>query len=189
MISNLLNALWYQGRLVLALLALALFLAVLGRLTGASRAPPVVLGNLLGGFALFALSCRLVQASAPATHTPPGLGPWTLAALVLLLLQIALGGLVSAGAAGAGCDAGGACTVHGAGAFVLAALLLALAWAAWRGRARRSAATLALLLLAQGALGLRLAAGDPPLALALAHNLGAALLLAALLALLPAPRR
>ena len=56
--------LWREGRMVLGLLALALFLAILGRWTADSRLPAVVLGNLLAGFALFALSCRLLLAAS-----------------------------------------------------------------------------------------------------------------------------
>ena len=55
---------WRAGRLSLALLALALFLAVLGRMGGTSRTPFVALGNLLAGFAMFAVSVRLLAASS-----------------------------------------------------------------------------------------------------------------------------
>ena len=53
--------LWREGRIALGLLALALFLAILGRWTTDARVPAVMLGNLLAGFALFALSCRLLR--------------------------------------------------------------------------------------------------------------------------------
>lgn len=95
---------WPQGRLVLWLLALALFLAVLGRATADSRLPAVVLANLLAGFAMLALSWRLVRATGGRVEGGAGLPrPWVLAGLVLLVLQIGLGGLVSAAYAGLSC--------------------------------------------------------------------------------------
>ena len=53
--------LWPQGRLALGLLGLALFLAVLGRWTAHARIPAVTLGNLLGGFVMFAVSFGLAS--------------------------------------------------------------------------------------------------------------------------------
>jgi cytochrome c oxidase assembly protein subunit 15 len=175
-----------QGRLVLGLLALALFLAVLGRMGGASRAPAVGLGNLVAGLAMFALSVRLVQSSVAPGAGVASLRGWTLGALGLLLLQIALGGLVSVLQLSARCGDTGLCQWHRATALVLLALLVPLGIAAWRRGARGPGAALAVLALAQAGLGL-LQLGWPglPLALGLAHNLIAALLLAVLLALLP----
>ncbi|HJV63873.1 MAG TPA: COX15/CtaA family protein [Albitalea sp.] len=106
---------WRAGRHALVLLALALFLAVLGRWTASARVPAVTLGNLLAGFAMFAWSVRLAQTAGPA-HRPTGssVHGWAAAGAALLVVQIALGGLVSAGHAGlacpqlAGCDASGA---------------------------------------------------------------------------------
>ena len=101
---------WREGRLVLALLALALFLAVLGRWTADSRLPAVVLGNLLAGFAMVAVSWRLLAAVAPARSRAAVAPNWVRLAAAVVLAQIALGGLVSAGYAGlscpqlAGCD-------------------------------------------------------------------------------------
>ena len=93
-----------EGRMVLWLLALALFLAILGRWTAGARVPAVTLGNLLGGFALFAVSCRLAwtlnQRPVPA---PRWLARWAWTGGVLLVLQVLLGGLVSAGHAGLSC--------------------------------------------------------------------------------------
>lgn len=108
--------LWPQGRMVLALLALALFLAILGRWTTDAKVPAVMLGNLLAGFAMFALSCRLALAATPhaAAAAQPRLARWAWAGLALLTLQVVLGGLLSAGHAGlscpqlTGCDTGGA---------------------------------------------------------------------------------
>lgn len=79
----------------LGLLALALFLAGLGLRTGASRLPAVALGNLLGGFAMLALSWRLAASDAPRAlpHGPPA--RWAGATFALLAMQVALGGLLS----------------------------------------------------------------------------------------------
>ncbi len=106
------------GWMTLALLALALFLAVLGRWSSGARVPAVAIGNLLGGFAMLALCWRLRQevsgqtggaaASATATDTaePSGLArmqAWAWLGVIVLLCQIALGGLVSAGYASLSC--------------------------------------------------------------------------------------
>lgn len=177
--------LWPQGRLVLALLALALFLAVLGRMGGASRAPAVTLGNLLGGFAMFALACRLVQACGTRAASVASLRRWTLAGLALLALQIALGGAVSAGPWADRCDASILCQVHRLAALAVVGLLLPLGVAAWRRGERRLGAALAVLVLLQAGLGVAFLSSAQPLALALAHNVVGALLLATLVALLP----
>jgi heme a synthase len=206
-----------EGRMVLGLLALALFLAILGRWTAGARVPAVTLGNLLGGFALFALSCRLAwtlsqrSASAPS---PRWLARWTWIGGALLVLQVLLGGLVSAGHAGLSCPQLAGCetaagswqllnpwyepsfdradpthpagalvhALHRAGAWVLAAVLLPLGIVAWRKGRRAGAWLLALLMLQAGA-GAALVLGGLPLAVALVHNILAALLLAAMLAL------
>lgn len=107
-------ALWPEGRMALALLALALFLAVLGRWTAQSRLPAVTLGNLLGGFAMFALSVRMALLAAAPHSARPGaapLAPWAWLAGLLLLAQVALGGLVSAGHAGLSCPTWGDCNL------------------------------------------------------------------------------
>lgn len=203
-------ALTGPGRLVLALLALALFLAVLGRLTADSRLPAVVLGNLLAGFGMLAASWRLVVATAAPRPALPA--SWTWATLALLVGQVVLGGLVSAAYAGAscpqlaGCDLGAASWAvldpwrapdpavpagAGAGLHLLhrgwglaatgAAVVLGVA--AWQ-RGRRSGAVVVLLALAELAAGFLLVAWRQPLALALVHNVLAALLLAAVAGLM-----
>lgn len=177
-----------QGRLVLGLLGLALFLAVLGRMAGPSRAAFVGVANLLGGLAMFALSLRLVQATgawAPAATAPR---TWTLAALVLLLLQIAMGGLVSVTQLSDRCGEAALCQWHRGTALAVLALLVPLGIVALRRGARVLGGVLVLLALAQAALGLAMLwLPAVPLAMGLAHNVLAGLLLAALLALLPAP--
>jgi cytochrome c oxidase assembly protein subunit 15 len=204
--------LWREGRLALALLACALFLAVLGRSTAQARVPAVAIGNLLGGFVMLALAWRLARSAGTtpgAPHDP--LARWAWLGVALLLWQIALGGLVSTSFAGlscpelSGCDASAsswrtldpwrepqwdaaevtnpagalAHGLHRASALVVAGVLLALAAAAWHRGRPRAAATLVALLAVQAGLGVVLVAGQLPLAAALAHNLVAALLLAA----------
>ncbi len=179
-----------QGRLVLGLLALALFLAVLGRMAGPSRAAFVGVGNLLAGLAMFALSVRLVQASAgaPSSAATPTRA-WTLAALVLLLLQIAMGGLVSVTQLSDRCGDAALCQWHRGTALAVLALLVPLGVLAMRRGARILGGALVLLAVVQAAMGLvMLWVPAVPLALALAHNVIAALLLAGLLAMLPPPR-
>ena len=206
-----------EGRMVLGLLALALFLAILGRFTAGTRVPAVTLGNLLGGFALFALSCRLATTLGREPAAASGIGAlvhWARFGAALLVLQILLGGLLSAGHAGLSCPYLPGCetaagswqllnpwhvapidqndpthpagslvhAVHRAGMWVVAAVLLPLGFACWRSGRRAGAWLLALLAL-QAALGAGLILGGLPLTLALAHNIGAALLLAVLLAL------
>ncbi len=91
-----------EGAIALALLGLALFLAVLGRWSSAARIPAITLGNLLGGFAMVALCARLAVAGVPVPALR--LRVWVAAATLLLLTQIALGGLVSASYAALSCS-------------------------------------------------------------------------------------
>lgn len=173
------------GRLAAALLALGVFLAVLGRMAGDSRAAPVVMANLLAGFAMFALACRLALALRPPARavTPASRAAPRLAMLALLLLglQVALGAAVGPTA----CEGSLACGAHRLGGLATTAVLVAAGVLAWRcgGLAARAVVVLAL---TQAVLGLVVAEAASPLALAVAHNLLAALLGAALLALVPA---
>ena len=176
-------ALWPQGRLVLVLLGLGLFLAILGRMAGDSRAALVTLGNLLGGFAMFAFSVRLAQASGPPRATLPVSRAWAFATFVLLLLQAGLGALVSAGHLITRCGEAALCEWHRMAGVALAAVLLALAWRARRAGRPIAATVIAGLAIVQAVLGPLLVASASPLAIALAHNLVAALLLAAVLGL------
>lgn len=91
-----------EGAMALALLALALFLAVLGRWSSNARVPAVAIGNLLGGFAMLALAARL--AVAGRSLRAPKLRVWVAVSTLLLLVQVALGGLVSASYAGLSCS-------------------------------------------------------------------------------------
>ena len=206
--------LWREGGVALALLALALFLAVLGRWSANARVPAVAMGNLLGGFAMLALCWRLARRScAPVS---PWLRAWAGLAVVVLAGQVALGGLLSASFAATSCaglaeciaaaqgvpwsaldpwrepvlastptiNPGGALVqaLHRLSGFGAALVLLALGLAAVRSRRRVAGVLLLALLAAQIVLGLQLA-GTLSLGLALLHNVVAALLLAAALAL------
>ena len=101
-----------QGRSALALLGLALFLAVLGRWSSGARVPAVAMGNLLGGFAMLAL-CARMAGEGPSSPQRPRLGAWAWVGAALLLCQIALGGLVSAGYAGLSCPSLTGCDLSG----------------------------------------------------------------------------
>ncbi len=93
-----------EGRVVLVALGLVLFLAVLGPFTANTRAPAVTLGNLLGGLLLFAACVRLaVPPGAMGEQQRQRLHLWSVVAGLVLLLQIGLGALVSAGYAGLSC--------------------------------------------------------------------------------------
>ena len=97
-------ALRAEAAMVVALLLLSLALAVLGRWSSGARVPAVAIGNLLGGFAMLALCARLVMARrAPPV---PGLRGWVIGTALLLLAQVALGGLVSASHAALSCASG-----------------------------------------------------------------------------------
>ncbi|MFC4297444.1 cytochrome oxidase assembly protein [Castellaniella hirudinis] len=171
-----------ERRLVLGLLGLTLCLAVLGLWGRSSLHPAVTLGNLLGGFALFALCTRLARtATAPvgmtagaATDAPAR--RWVRPAILLVLAQIALGSLMRV-------DAAWLHAAHRATGLALAALLLTISWRLWRQGERALAAALTILPSLLAALGLALTMPAPPPALILAHNLCAALLLAALASL------
>ncbi len=171
-----------EGALVLALLALAVFLAVLGAWSGRARASAsaVAVGNLLGGLLMLALCVRLAQPARPPLGAPARAAV-ALAAL-LLVLQIALGAQVSASFAGLACDAG-TCGLHRYAGAALALLLLALAAVSWRQGRRGGAALLAVLAPAQLAAGAALSTLGLPLPVALLHNLLAGALLATLAAL------
>ena len=93
-----------EGRIALLALGLVLFLAVLGVFTANARAPAITLGNLMGGLLLFAACVRLaVPPCAMAEPQRRRLRRWSLVAGAVLLLQIGLGALISAGYAGLSC--------------------------------------------------------------------------------------
>ena len=202
-----------EGRVALLLLALALLLALLGRWSGNARVPAVAIGNLLGGFAMFALSCGLARGGA--TAVAPWLRVWAGFGVAALLVQVALGGLVSASHAATSCAGLADCIAASVAVPwnaldpwrepVLAATPPHNAWGALAQAAHRVSALLVVLVLlplglaalrcgrrAAGALLLALLVaevavgwlmGPPGLPAALAHNLLGALLLATTFAL------
>ncbi len=183
-------ALRREGRLALALVLLGVFLAVLGRAAGDSRAVAVVLGNLLGGFAMFALAVSLALScgARTGTHAPgPRLRRFALAGLAVMAAQVAIGGLLSATGEASRCGASLVCDVHRGGALLAVVTLLSLGVAAWRA-GRRAGAAIVVLVLGQSVLGATMSALALPLALSWAHNLVAALLAASLVSLLSPPR-
>ncbi|GMV56599.1 MAG: hypothetical protein AMXMBFR6_24040 [Betaproteobacteria bacterium] len=94
-----------DGGIVLALLALAVGLAVLGRWSSDARVPAVAMANLFGGFAMLALCVRLAATAGRQERASTGRHAFV-AGLLLLSAQIMLGGLVSASHAGLSCDMG-----------------------------------------------------------------------------------
>lgn len=173
------------GALALALLALALALAGLGIVTPGSRSTAVLLGNLLGGLAMFALAWRLQRrlrrppAAAPAAGAATG--PVVAATSALWLLQAALGGLSGAGQWTV------APLLHLLLALAVLPLAVRVGWQARAsGRAREGSLLLALVALQALFGGLAAATAAAP-ALTLLHNLGGAVGLALLVGLAPAP--
>lgn len=153
-----------EGLLSLGMFALVVFLAVLGRWSSGTVGPAVTLGNLLGGFLLFALCWRLAWPEAPAAV------PWSrrpaLVALLALAVQVALGALSH--------------PAHPWVAIIVASLVLALALGTWRTGRRAAAAGLVALVGLQLLIGIgHTAAGSPP-EFVLAHNMAALLLFAAI---------
>jgi len=87
-----------------SLLALTLFLAVLGRATPGSQRPAVTLGNVLGGLTMLGLFWWLqLETSAPRHTGAPGLLPAGVLGMMLLAMQFSLGTLVSANHASVAC--------------------------------------------------------------------------------------
>ena len=91
------------------LLAITVFLSVLGYKTPSPLLPWVTLSNLLGGMAMLALlwwlGQRLTGTTPGMTDTGMRLRPWMRLGLIVLLFQITLGGWVSANYAAATCPA------------------------------------------------------------------------------------
>ncbi len=181
-------------------------LAALGRSSAGAQSAAVPLFNVLGGTVLLALFARIATAGVQHDAHVPGWGPrLTRAGLFLLLVQIALGVLTSATFSGLACpglvgcgngsalralplasgpmlapEAGAALhMLHRATALALLAVLLPLAWGLRRGH-RALALLIVAAVLLQVALGVVMVAASLPLALAVAHNVGAALLVCVL---------
>jgi cytochrome c oxidase assembly protein subunit 15 len=208
------------------LLVLVMFQAALGMWTVTLLLRPViVILHLLGGMATLALltwlALRQTQWSAPDAGAVP-LRPWAMLGLVLLVVQIALGGWVSTNYAALACIDLPTCHgewmpkmdfqhgfqllrelgqtaagdklsydaltaihwTHRVGAVVITCYLAWLAWRAARvGELRMVAVAIAVLLALQVSLGVGNILTGLKLAVAVAHNAGAALLLVALVVL------
>jgi cytochrome c oxidase assembly protein subunit 15 len=187
------------------LLLITAGLAALGRATPGATIPAVAMGNVLGGMLMAALLWWLALGPT-GERAAPALARF---ALLLLFAQIALGVLTSASYSGLACSSLPSCTAEGfpgtwsltelnplttatgrASAHMahrvlaLAAAAAALAVALKRGTARRTRAVLLGAVALQVLTGVLLVALSLPLALAVAHNLCAVLLLLALLAAL-----
>jgi len=209
---------WEQRWTSVLALALVLFLAVLGRWTTGAKVPAVALGNLLGGFLLFALCARmaLVGRSRGANELSGSARRWLRFAIGAVVLQVALGGLVSSSLAGLSCPSFPACALpspiawealnpwhvphidpstwpmnpdgaiaqwlHRLVALLAAVAVLIAAVKLRRCGWRRTGLILLALLAIQVTLGVLLVLSGLPLAMAVAHNLLAAALLATLFA-------
>jgi len=210
---------WRGGRgvlLPLLLIMLVVFQALLGMWTVTlSLKPLVVTGHLIGGMSVLALLWWLWLDAQPDTRTgAKGLRPFAMAGLLLLAVQIVLGGWTSSHYAGMACAGFPTCNgawwplvdftagfgerplngaglvaihwVHRLGAVTVA---LYLGWLAWRSHhaappIRQIGTALALLLSLQFILGIANVLTGLPLPLAAAHNAVAALLLLALITLI-----
>jgi cytochrome c oxidase assembly protein subunit 15 len=94
-----------QRLISLSLLALTVYLAVLGIRSGSLHDPAVVIGNLAGGFLMLGLLGWMVFSSSEGSGHSPGLARiLTSLAIGVLALQILLGGLTSANFAATSCQ-------------------------------------------------------------------------------------
>lgn len=97
---------WPQRWSAVGMTVIAVLLAVLGRWTAGSRLPAIALGNLIGGFVLFAVSMRMATARTAQSgflSMPTSAQRWRGLAIVAVLLQTALGGLVGSSLAALSC--------------------------------------------------------------------------------------
>lgn len=90
--------------LCLALLALTVYLAVLGIRSGSLHDPAVVMGNLAGGFAMLALLGWLYFKLGSRGHEPRRVAVFAGLAVLALCTQILLGGFTSANFAATSCQ-------------------------------------------------------------------------------------
>jgi heme A synthase len=156
------------------LLGVGLLLSAVGVVAGTSRAAPVVLINLLGGVAMFALCVRLATGDARA-----GIGRAAWIVLGLVALQAAVGALAGAHAS-PDCVALSGCSAYAllhriCGVLLAVALIVIGLRAAWRLQ-RPSGAALALtglLLLLLGTVAAGIGSTTLPLLIVLHNALGA----------------
>jgi len=86
-----------------ALLALTVYLAVLGIRSGSLHDPAVIMGNLAGGFAMLGLFGWLLFSMGTQRHPCRRVAILSVAAIASLVIQILLGGLTSANFAALAC--------------------------------------------------------------------------------------
>ena len=168
---------WASGRLALVLLVLALALSALGIVTPGSRAAGVLLGNLLGGLLMLALSWRLATHLAGWPVTSPGLARWALLGAGLWGAQAALGALSGS----AQLDA--APVAHMALALLAGSCAVGVGWGARRQGRRVEGASLMASTGLQFVLAAAAASSAASPALVLLHNAGAAVGLSLLVGL------
>jgi cytochrome c oxidase assembly protein subunit 15 len=87
-----------------ALLALTVYLAVLGIRSGSLHDPAVVMGNLAGGFCMLGLVGWMVFSDGERRGGSPRVRWLTVAAIAVLSVQVLLGGLTSANFAATSCQ-------------------------------------------------------------------------------------
>lgn len=206
-----------------ALLGLTVFLAWLGIYSAGLHSPAIVMGNLGGGFMMLALLGWMVfRHQKPRSNAQPSVRKWTVAALLLVAMQIGIGGLTSANFAATACGATLACNgswlpgpglttafdmtrelqISPAGVViggaeradihklhrlvaVLALLTTLVAGVlALRSGLTPTAVSIIALIVAEISVGIAAILTDLPIALAVAHNWLAAILLLGLLRLL-----
>ena len=165
------------GRLALALLMLALGLSVLGIVTPGSRAAGVLLGNLLGGLLMLALSWRLVVQLHDGPGSSPALTRWALLGAGLWAAQAALGALSGSGQFHV------APVVHLSLALLAVPCALGVGWVVRSEGGRGEGVALLWLAGFQFVLGASAASAAAAPAWVLLHNMAAALGLALLLGL------
>lgn len=213
------------ARYATLLLALMLFLSVVGVWSSDPRMAAVNFINLIGGLGLVTFSWRVAITSEPSRWVERGVGgPVCRVAMATLTAAVLLGGLIGAryaapacgtlpdcqgawwptggwsalnpfvaltGPAGPGEAGGVALHLLHRYAAALAAVLLAIVALRLRAvpRARNAALAVLALLVLEAALGVLTVASGFSLWLAVAHNVGAALLLAAAASLMHSVRQ
>lgn len=94
-----------QRLISLGLLALTIFLAWLGIYSAELHSPAVVMGNLAGGFTMLGLlGWMVLRKPKGEAKSNRSLRHWALLAIVVLCVQIFLGGLTSANFAASACQ-------------------------------------------------------------------------------------
>jgi len=205
------------------LLFLTVFLAWLGIYSGGLHSPAVVMGNLGGGFSMLGLLGWMTFRDAiPRANARNAVRNWVTTALIILLTQIAFGGLTSANFAASACQTlpdchgsyfpgenlgtafdlgrtheigpGGTALggeeradihkLHRLSAVAAALLILAAGGLAFRDGLHLAAGLVIVLVVAEFAVGIAAIATDIPIAVAVAHNWLAAMLLLGLIRLL-----